>query len=134
MALPSQLEPLEKLVERLKATAPLTAILTGGIGNHLPQDGPLPYMRVRYSKSKDWSTKTSQGFIATFIMDIWDEQETDKNILDAFDKVNEVLQNQPLATISGQSLLLRFEDANTFVESDGVTHHGVINYSHVITE
>lgn len=136
--MPSNLECLGFIFDRLKADAQLVMLVGGdasNIANHIPQDRSVEpgYVRARWDSVSEWDTKTSDGLEGDYIIDVWTERHGDKRVLEIFDRIYELLHNQPFTGGSSQSLLLRFENSNIFVEPDGVTHHGVMNFRHIYT-
>lgn len=137
--MPSFLEQLGQITTRLKGDAALLTLVGNDvrrIGTHLPQDTPVDpgFVRYRLADVSEWDTKTSNGLEGTFVLDVWTEKHGDKRVFEIFDRLYALLHNQPFTGGSSQSLLLRFENSNTFIEPDGVTHHGVMNFRHIYTD
>ena len=128
------LDPLVELTAALRGDTGLTALVPAlSIGNHLPQDRPMPYIRYRYDPGSDWSQKDSAGLDGTIIIDLWTDQHGDKHLLQMMTEIHRVLYNLPFAGTTQQSLLLQFDSSTFFYEPDGVTHHGVMNFRYILT-
>lgn len=142
VAIPSHLDILEKCYAILSTDAALVALLGGTIPanpkiyNHLPQDLPLPAMRLRWTEVNEWDTKDSAGYQGSFIIDSWCSGATkgDKLLLQICDRVEILLHETILPMTTGQSLLLRHErPLRIMVEPDGITHHAVQQFVHIAT-
>jgi hypothetical protein len=127
--------PLASIMAALYANAALLALVPEArIRNEIPGDTALPFIRVRWVPGSDFDTKDSQGLDGVFVVDIWTDDGGDKSLLDIMTAVNNVLYNNPFAGMAGaQSLILRHGSTEVFMEPDGVTRHGVMNYRHTIT-
>ena len=136
--MPSHLEILGLIFDRLKSDTSLVALVGSSdrISNHLPQDtAPNPaYIRARVDETDEWDTKDSDGFEHAYVVDVWTELHGDKRVREIFDRVYQLLHRQPFTGSTSQSLLLRMQSTNTFIEPDGVTHHGVMNFRHIYTD
>lgn len=137
--MPSELECLGFIFTRLQADAALVTLVGGdasNISNHIPQDRSVEpgYIRARWGSADEWDTKNSDGLDGRYVFDVWTEKHGDMRVLEIFDRLKTLLHNLPFTSGSSQSLLLRFENSNTFIEPDGVTHHGVINFRHIYTD
>lgn len=134
MTSPSNIAILTAAIARLTGNAPLMTALGNRIYNHLPQEVPLPAMRVRWSDAAEWDTKDSDGLEGWLFADIWTNDRGDKVPLTIADMVTNLLHLQPLTLSDGaQSLLLRREFSNTFTEPDGLIHHTAIRFRHIAT-
>lgn len=132
----SLLEPLQLIISRLTGDATLTALVpAASIRNHLPQDAPLPFIRAVWVPANDWDTKSSDGIEGEYQIHIWVDSHGDKVMLDIADAVYAALHNLPFTSaVSAQSLLLRFTNMASFLEPDGVSHHGAMTFNHIFTD
>lgn len=141
VAIPSHDQILTAYYGVLSTDATLVALLGGTlvtapkIYNHLPQDLPLPAVRVRWTEVNEWDTKDSAGFEGFFIVDSWcSATRGDKLINQIADRVEFLTHEKVLTVAIGQSLILRHErPLRTMLEPDGLTHHGVQVFRHVAT-
>lgn len=140
VAIPSHLEILTAYYAVLSTDTILVGLLGGTIGsdpkiyNHLPQDLPLPAVRVRWSEVNEWDKKDSAGFEGFFTVDSWCSTYGDKGLLSIADRIETLTHLQNLTLTTCQSLILRHErPLRTMLEPDGLTHHGVQVFRHVAT-
>lgn len=133
-ATPSHAEITRLLFLRLSGNAPLMAKLGNRIYNHVPQDDPLPAMRFRWEQAGEWDTKDSAGHDGFCVIDIWTDHRGDKQSQEIADDVETLLHLEPFTgMVSGQSLLLRHDFSDSFVEPDGLTHHTMLRFRHIAT-
>lgn len=130
---PSIAEVTKKLNDKLTGDAPLMAMVGNRIFNHIPQDDPLPCIRFRCEQFGEWDTKDSAGHDGFLVIDIWSDHRGDKQAQEIGDAVNALLHLSDLATTTSQSLLLRHDFADSFVEPDGLTHHTVLRFRYIVT-
>jgi len=134
MTSPSHAEITKVAWERLSQDAPLSALVGGRVFNHLPQDEPLPAVRVRWETSDEWDTKDSAGFSGALVVDTWTDHRGDKQAQTIADRVDALLHLAPFTGMtSGQSLLLRHDFHGSFTEPDGLTHHTVQRFTCIVT-
>lgn len=130
------LEPLWLIFSRLKSDSALVSLVPSNrIANHLPQDGRLPWVRVSWNPGEDWGTKSSQGFDGRYTIDVWSDAHSDKEVLEIFRRIYQLLHESKFpVTVGGQSLLLRFLSSSVFKEPDGVSHHLNAVFRHIFTD
>jgi hypothetical protein len=135
---------LSALIDRMRASSDLLTI-TGAIAgsgtpglakvfNHVPQDEPLPYVRVLWAPSQEWDTKGSLGFRGEIQVDCWTEQHGDAQALSMIDICRALLQDTPLTITGGQNILLRYLSASIVEQPDGVTHRGLCTYDAIFSD
>ena len=130
---PKQAEILSNLITRLRGDAGITALVSTRIYNHVPQDEPFPFVRARWGSESEWDTKDSQGFSGSLIIDIWVEVHGDSSMLFIKDAIYLALHEIPFSPTTGQGVCLRYSNGDSFVEPDGVSHHGVMNFNYIVT-
>jgi hypothetical protein len=138
---------LQKAVRtRLRADATLAALLAtdpvaGGAAvlDHVPQpeDGAsaaaFPYVTVGDDTEQEWDTDNTTGREHTLTLHAWSRYLGKKQVKDILDAMKAALHNQPL-TVSGLHVVLVLaEYAESFVDPDGITRHGVLRVR-VLTE
>lgn len=140
IAIPSHAEILQKYFTVLASDTTLQSLLGGvpvtnsKVYNHLPQDLPLPAVRVRWTEVNEWDTKDSAGFEGLFTVDSWADSRGDKVLLQIADRIETLTHLQILTLTSGQSLILRHDrPLRMMVEADGLTHHAVQHFKHIAT-
>lgn len=130
--MPSFYEPLRELTSALKGDAGLTALVPAdNIRNHLGNENTLPWIRFRYDPGAEYDDKGNSGLDGVFVIDCWTDRNSDKPLMLMMDNTYRILHRNPFPGTTSQSLLLHYVSSTTFIEPDGVTHHGVINFRYV---
>ena len=142
---PSHLNCLQVISARLKADNNTQGpgdlyslgLTDDTIANHILQDKRLPTLRFRWEQAGEWDTKDSAGHDGWYIVDIWVSERGDKKALQIADRVIALLHNLPFTITNtanpAQSLILRHDFMDAFVEPDGTTHHTVLRFQHIVT-
>lgn len=95
------------------------------IYDHVPPSSPFPYLVLGEATAVPFDAKTEDGMEQTLTLHTWSRARGLKETKEVMAAVTDALDSQALA-LSGHALvLLRFEFASTFLESDGLTRHGV---------
>lgn len=118
---------LKAVVARLKATAPLTALVGQRIYTRVPQNETFPYVVVNMSQS-DFSTKGIVGQEFSVQLDIYSREASPKQNGDVraacFNSLNRLDSN--LSLDSGGVVNVDYSTSDVFIEPDGVTFHGIL--------
>jgi len=122
---------LRAVIKRLRSDDDLLAITSGNIRTELPQDAPLPYVRVRLSRGREYDTKDSNGIDHSIVCDVWSDVD-DFQVADIMQMIYVDLHDRVLTGLVAQSLKLMLDNMDTFIEGDG-SHHGVVSFSHIVT-
>lgn len=122
------------LTSRLKGDATLIALVPADdIQNHIPQDNQFPYIRYRLETSGEWDTKSTDGYVTSVVLDYWTDEHSDLPIIKMHEAVYDLLQNFNFVLVSGQNVLTKFKQFNTFIETDGHSHHGISRFESILT-
>lgn len=138
---PSHLECLQVIAARLQgddSTQGTGNLFSFGldkdhISNHILQDKKLPNLRFAWQQASEFDTKDSAGHDGWYMIDIWVNQRGDKLALQIADRVVALLHNLPFTMTTGKSLVLRHDFMDAFREPDGITHHTVLRFRHIVT-
>lgn len=130
---PSNLDILVAAVARVKGDSAIMTAVGNRVYNHLPQETPLPAIRVRWSQANEWDTKDSDGVDGYLFLDVWSNERGDKEVSTIADMLVNLFHLQPLSLPAAQSLILRRDFYDTFTEPDGLTHHAVVRLHHIAT-
>ncbi len=124
------------LYAHLTATSVLTSQLADGansILDHVPGGTPFPYIVLGEMTSKPSDTHTFSGNDAVVTLHVFSRvkglQET-KNILSA---IHDAVHNADIPVEDHTLVLCQHQQTDVFLESDGLTRHGVIRFR-MITE
>lgn len=133
VSIPLHVEVTKVAWAYLNGDATLSGLVGGRIFNHIPQDDPLPCLRVRWEQAGEWDTKDSAGFDGFIVVDIWTDYRGDKQAQEIADRVEVLLHLHEFTMTSGQSLLLRHDFSDSFTEPDGLTHHTMSRFRFIVT-
>ena len=120
---------LQKAIyERLSSDVPLGALIAGRIYDNVPGDAGFPYMTLGEAQVSDWSTGDSEGGEHRLTFHVYSRgggRAEAKTILGA---VNAALHDASLTPENARLVSLRFLDAETRREPDGITWRGTIRF------
>lgn len=119
----------------------LYSALTGSTGvqahvgtrvyDHVPQGTAAvkPYVTLGEDTELDWSTKSFDGRENTHTLHVWSDAHRGRKVCkQAMDAIASALHNNPFSVNGSNHLLCQFEFADTFLDPDGVTYHGVMRF------
>ena len=95
------------------------------IFDHVPPESAFPYLVIGESTSAPFDAKTLDGMESTLTLHDWSRYRGLREIKDIMAAVSNALDQQTLSLAGHTLILLRFEFATTFLDSDGLTRHGV---------
>jgi hypothetical protein len=123
-------------VTRCKADANISGLVGTAVYNNVPKGTAPPYLRVSWSDANNLPQKDSDIFTeGTLTFDFWTEAGGDKEVLDMMNYLTAEFHQVPLSLTQGSTnLLITRERYNTFLEGDGVSHHGVITFNLLIQD
>jgi len=121
----------------LAANGTLTALLSGGAAGIV--DGPsvdqaLPYVDLGEIEERDFSTKSFVGGDHFITIHAWSEQAGKKEIADIFQQVKTSLNRVSLSVAANQLIDLMFDNSRIFMDSDGTTRHGILEFRALTVE
>lgn len=105
--------------------------LVDGVYDHVPQesdagdDSKFPYITIGEARANEFDTDDKLGFDATVVIHVWSRQRGRKQVKLIQDQVYEVLHRANLTIIGYHFLSMDQEFAESFVDNDGLTRHGV---------
>ncbi|KAB7741603.1 DUF3168 domain-containing protein [Parvibaculum sedimenti] len=111
---------------RLSGDAPLAALVAGRIYDNVPADAGFPYMTLGEAQVSDWSTGDSEGGEHRLTFHVYSRgggRAETKTILGA---INAALHDAGLTPEGARLVGMRFLDAETRREPDGITWRGTI--------
>jgi hypothetical protein len=120
--------PLQQAVyQALTGNVGLMAAISG-VYDHVPADTAFPYMTIGETTVTDWSSKTFGGQVHDLTLHIWSRSRGRKETKEIMALVYDTLNGAAL-TVEGQELVdLRFDFAQTLLDADGLTFHGIQRY------
>ena len=95
------------------------------IFDHVPPSSDFPYLVLGEATGTPFDAKTEDGMEQTLTLHTWSRARGLRETKEIMAAVAKALDG-PALTLGGHTLiLLRFELATTFLDSDGLTRHGV---------
>lgn len=126
---------LVALFAKVKADATISALVPAArINSHLPQDEENPCIRLRVESWGEYDTKTSDGFDAEIVADVWSDYHGDKEVLQISDALRNVLHRVPLTVTTGENFHLRYVSQSIFTETEGQLHRARVVFRALITD
>lgn len=125
---------IKSVVSRLKSVTPVTDLVSTRVYTDVPQNETFPYIVVRMD-DVDFSTKTWSGMDFTLEVHCFSRTNSPKQAGDIRSAVYNALHRQEsaLALDSGGVTDIQYETGSTFIEDDGVTWHGLIQFRFIIS-
>jgi len=96
--------------------------------DHVPQDSAFPYIVVGDDTSIPWDTDTSVGSETTCTIHVWSQQRGRKEVKDIFTALYNKLHRSNFPISGGLLIECQAEFAETFLDPDGLTRHGVMRF------
>lgn len=119
----------EALYAKLK-----TALAPDEVYDHVPEGTPYRYVTIGEATAIDGGSKTEVGQEHTVTVHAWSRGRGRKETKELLGKVYAALHQQPLTVNGHEVSLIRFEFADSFLDPDGLTYHGVHRYRIITTE
>jgi hypothetical protein len=107
--------------------ARLSALSTP-VFDHVPQKTEYPYIVIGDDTSIPWDTDTSVGTETTCTIHVWSRQRGRKEVKGIMDAIYTRMNRAEFAVNGGQLIECIYEFAETFLDPDGLTRHGVIRF------
>ena len=123
--------PLQKAVfTALEADAGVKALVgdPARIYDHVPAKTTYPYIHIGDGDGVDWSSKTFTGQDHTIELHIWSRYRGSKEIKNILSAIHDVLHEAALTVTGHNLIILRFDFRTSFMDSDGLTRHGIIRF------
>jgi hypothetical protein len=96
--------------------------------DHVPQGATLPYVTIGEDTATSWDTDDSTGSESTLTIHVWTREAGRRDVKVIMNDIYGLLHRQRFA-IDGSILVDCFwEFAETFMDPDGVTRHGVLRF------
>lgn len=115
----------DALYDLLSADATLTALMPGGVYDHVPQETTYPYAVMGYATTDNAGTKTEDMRDFTITIDVWSRYEGHKQTKQIQERIRTLLHRQSLALSAGRVVDMQEEFCESFLDQDGQTYHGV---------
>jgi hypothetical protein len=111
----------------------LTTGLTVSVYDVVPQDPTFPYVVIGEDTALAWDTDDSTGTDSTLTIHTWSRYQGRKETKDIMQDIYEQLNRVSLTLTAGEVIMIDYEFAETFLDSDGESRHGVMRFR-ILTE
>jgi len=96
--------------------------------DNVPQDSAFPYLVIGDDTSVEWDADDFIGSDSTVTIHAWSQYRGRKEVKEMLRVVYNALHRAEFAIEGGALIECSAEFQQTFVESDGLTRHGVIRF------
>lgn len=96
--------------------------------DHVPQGSAFPYIVIGEDTSNQWDTDDSVGTDATCTIHVWSRERGKREVKLIMDAIYERLHRSEFAIVGGSLIECQGEFAESFLDPDGLTRHGVIRF------
>ena len=123
----------EGLYDALIGSTALMAVVTGVYDNALQpedsgNDSEFPYVTIGDNDADEFDTDNTTGFDVTATIHVWSRNRGRKQAKEIQDIIYSILHRQSITVAGGHVIGLDQQFAETFVDPDGLTRHGVQRY------
>ena len=118
----------------------LDGVLSAPVYDHVPQKQPYPYVVIGEDNFVDWSDDTKNGMEATVNLHVWDRPENNsgkrgKEVTKRIQsEIYSILQRSSFDIGTYGNVGMTFEYSDCFMDSDGITYHGVQRFRLYVAE
>lgn len=102
--------------------------------DHVPQESAFPYIVIGDDTSIPWDTDNSIGSETTCTIHVWSRHRGRKEVKEIFRTLYEALHRAEFPIIGGALIECQAEFEESFMDSDGLTRHGVIRFRLIVDE
>ena len=133
MSADSSWELQQAVYGALTGDSTLMALITG-VHDHLPQGAAFPYVTIAESTARAWGVVGVVGIEATLTLHVWSRVRGRKEFKQIMAEMHRILHDADL-TVTGHALIwLRFDFAETILDDDGATYHGITRFRALTNE
>lgn len=126
-------EVLGEAITRAKADANISSLVGTKVFNFVDPNTSPPYLRIQLEDVSDMGQKDGQLVEGNLRFDYWTEYEGDAEVLDMINYITDEFHQSELSLSEGSTnLLMTRESYNVFLEGDGDTRHGIVNFSIIL--
>ena len=105
--------------------------LVRGVYDNVPQadnaadDSQFPYITIGEARANEFDTDEVLGFDASCVIHVWGRKRGRKEVKQIQDQIYQVLHRANLTILGYDFISIDHQFAESFVDSDGLTRHGV---------
>jgi hypothetical protein len=124
----------QAIFARLKAFAPVIALVTDVYDSVAPQDAVFPYLVIGEVAAVPFNTHSSQGSDSTITIHSWSEFRGQSEIKRIQDATKDALDRFDLVVAGVDMINSEWDVSDSFVDDDNLTIHGVQRFRILIDE
>jgi len=102
--------------------------------DHVPQDATFPYVVVGDTTMAPFDTDDSTGNDATVTIHVWSEYRGRIETKEIQDAIYNALHRNDLTVTGSDTIMVEWEYADSELDPDGITRHGVQRFRTVIED
>ena len=122
-----QWEIQKSIYQALKDDVDITAVVTG-VYDEVPQGTKYPYIVIGEDTALQWDTGSSVGAESTLTIHVWSRDYGRRECKEIMSLVYDVLHEAELSIDDAHAVFCYWEFAETFLDTDGKTRHGVMRF------
>jgi hypothetical protein len=93
--------------------------------DHAPQDEEFPYVTIGEGTATQWDTDDSLGSEETVTIHVWSRYRGRKEVKEIQAEIYDALHRYELPVTGSHTVTVEWEYADTFLDPDGLSRHGV---------
>ena len=108
--------------------------LSAPVYDHVPQKSAYPYIVIGEDTISEWDTDDKTGFDATVTIHVWSRYRGKKEAKLIQSEIYAAMNRQNLDIADYGTAGVTFQYQDVFMDSDGLTYHGVCRYQVLFAE
>ena len=118
--------------DKLNNDAAVTALAP--VLDDVDESQSFPYVSIGEDVINEWDTVSDSGGDASITIHVWSRYKGRKQAKEIMGKVYDSLHRQQLTAAGYDVVMSNFETETSFLDSDGLTRHGVQTYRILISK
>jgi len=116
------------IVARLKASAPVSALIGDRVFDAVPENAPFPYVSMGPSDELSEDTDCTTGFDITLQIDCWSRAVGFPEVKELSDAVRQALLGFEPALVSNALVYFQHRQTRIFRDPDGLSSHAAMTF------
>lgn len=100
----------------------------------VPQDAAYPHIEIGDGLTLDWSAALLRGEQHRIDIHVWSRYRGQKEAKELLAKIKDRLHEKSFSLTGSALVDIRFADAETMTDADGLTRHGIIRFTAITTK
>lgn len=120
------------IFDRLSNDSAVTSLAP--VFDDVDQNQSFPYISIGEDVINEWDTVSDTGGSASITIHAWSRYRGRKQAKEIMGKIYDSLHRQQLTAAGYDVVMVNFETETSFLDSDGLTRHGVQTYRILISK